>query len=90
MAKVCKKATVTGKVQGVFYRKSTQQYAQARNLRGYAKNLSDGSVEVLACGDEGAVDELLAWLWTGPEASEVVSVAVTDIKMQIPQGFEVM
>ena len=49
---------VTGRVQGVFFRASTEREAQQLGITGYARNMSDGSVEVLACGEASAVEEL--------------------------------
>lgn len=71
---VCKRFRVVGRVQGVWYRASTRERALALGLRGYAKNLPDGSVEVLAEGDAHAVNELEVWLWQGPAAAEVSDV----------------
>ena len=59
MAKLCKRALVTGKVQGVFFRATTQRQANQLNVSGYAKNLMDGRVEVLACGEQTAVQALI-------------------------------
>ena len=59
---VCRRCLVSGKVQGVFYRASTAERARELGVTGYAKNLPDGRVEVLACGDEAAVQQLLDWL----------------------------
>ena len=55
--RVCSKAKVTGKVQGVYFRASTQEQAIDLSLSGYVKNMSDGSVEVLACGDKNNVEQ---------------------------------
>ncbi|BDU15718.1 acylphosphatase [Lysobacter auxotrophicus] len=62
---------VSGKVQGVFFRASTRDRAQALGLRGFARNLADGRVEVLVAGDEAAIDELAAWLREGPPQARV-------------------
>ena len=62
---------VSGKVQGVFFRAATREQALRLGLRGYAKNLADGRVEVLAAGDEAALDELTAWLRQGPPRARV-------------------
>jgi acylphosphatase len=62
---------VEGRVQGVFFRASTRQQAQALGLRGYARNLHDGRVEVLAVGDVQAVERLEHWLKQGPPAAHV-------------------
>lgn len=53
MSKVCIIAWVYGRVQGVGFRYTTQYEAKRLGLTGYAKNLDDGSVEVVACGEEG-------------------------------------
>lgn len=50
MAQVCTIAWVHGSVQGVGFRYTTQHEAQRLGLVGYARNLDDGSVEVVACG----------------------------------------
>lgn len=65
---------VEGRVQGVFFRASAREQAEKLGLRGYARNLGDGRVEVLAVGDEGAVDALERWLWQGPPAAHVDDV----------------
>jgi acylphosphatase len=76
---VCKKCWVAGRVQGVFYRATAARRAQELAIRGYARNLPDGRVEVLACGEEEAVQEFVGWLWTGSSACKVTSVDVTDV-----------
>jgi acylphosphatase len=75
---VCKKCVVAGRVQGVFYRATAARRAQELGLHGYARNLADGRVEVLACGDEQRVDTFVKWLWIGSSACKVSSVDVTD------------
>ncbi|MEM6159772.1 acylphosphatase [Erwinia sp. P6884] len=75
MTTICTRAWVHGRVQGVGFRYSTQQEAKALGLKGYAKNLDDGSVEVLACGDESQVKRLLEWLRAGgPRSAQVDKV----------------
>jgi len=65
---------VSGRVQGVFYRASTREQAVALGLSGHARNLPDGRVEVIACGDDAALVALERWLWQGPPASRVDEV----------------
>ena len=65
-------------MQGVFYRATVARRAQELAIRGYARNLPDGCVEVLACGAEDAVRTFVSWLWTGSSASKVTSVDVID------------
>ena len=69
---------MSGRVQGVFYRASTRNRAEVLGVAGYARNLPDGSVEVLACGDEAAVTALCDWLWQGSPASHVTAVTIED------------
>ncbi|MCL7930184.1 acylphosphatase [Halomonas llamarensis] len=74
MPMCCTKAWVTGKVQGVWYRGSTQEQALILGITGYAKNLPDGRVEVMMCGSKEAVKNLSEWLWQGPEKAHVTHV----------------
>ena len=86
--KIYKRCLVSGKVQGVFYRASTAEEARRLGITGYAKNLSDGRVEVLACGEEVKVKELIDWLWQGPPAAKVSAVDVHDADAaQAPKDF---
>jgi acylphosphatase len=89
-AVICKKCLVAGRVQGVFYRGTAARRAQELTIRGYARNLADGRVEVLACGEDEAVETFVSWLWTGSSASKVTSVDVVDVpleSMQVGAGF---
>ncbi|PJE80702.1 Acylphosphatase [invertebrate metagenome] len=79
MSSVSRKILVSGRVQGVGFRWSTQQKAQALQLSGYAKNLMDGRVEVLACGSEKAVSNLIAWLRHGPSTARVDGLVINDV-----------
>jgi acylphosphatase len=69
---------VGGRVQGVFYRATAARRAHELGIRGYARNLDDGRVEVLACGDDESVSAFVKWLWIGSSASKVTSVEVND------------
>ena len=62
---------VTGLVQGVFYRQSTASEAGRLGLVGSVRNLSDGSVEVVAEGARAAVEGLVAWCRRGPPSAHV-------------------
>jgi acylphosphatase len=87
---ICKRALVAGRVQGVFYRATAAQRARELGVRGYANNLPDGRVEVLACGEASTVDAFLKWLWTGSSASKVTAVQVEELDaaaVQLPEGF---
>ncbi len=62
---------VSGRVQGVYFRESTRQRADALGLSGWVRNLDDGRVEGLACGAAKALAELQRWLHQGPPAARV-------------------
>jgi acylphosphatase len=76
---VARRCLVAGRVQGVFYRASTRQRATELGVTGHARNLPDGRVEVLACGEPGAVKTLCEWLWNGSPACQVELVQVEDV-----------
>ena len=65
---------VSGRVQGVFFRASTHDQAVRLGLSGHARNLADGSVEVVACGAAPALAALEDWLQRGPPLARVTSV----------------
>ena len=67
---------ISGKVQGVGFRHFTRQNATQLGVRGYAKNLPNGKVEVVAEGDKATLDEFVKILWKGPPASRVEDVKV--------------
>lgn len=85
--RICVHGFVTGKVQGVWYRGSTQKQARSLNVSGWARNLADGRVEVLLCGEEPSVRELQAWLHQGPPAANVSGVEVEEVPWQEIHGF---
>ena len=78
---------VKGRVQGVFFRASTRRVAESLGLTGHAVNLSDGDVEVLACGDSEALDLLGEWLQDGPPHARVDEVVAQDVEREAPAGF---
>jgi acylphosphatase len=86
--KICLRSVVSGTVQGVFYRATTQRKARELGITGWARNCSDGTVEVLACGDEAAVQLLLDRLWQGSAQSSVVDITSDVIDYQPLSSFE--
>jgi len=81
MARICVHAYISGRVQGVWYRQSTLEQARAHGLTGWVRNLPDGRVEALLCGEDNSVRQVETWLSQGPElatVAEVVSEAVED------------
>jgi len=86
--RVCFRCLVAGRVQGVFFRAATREQAQRLGLTGYARNLEDDRVEVLACGEPDSVGQLREWLHTGPPAAEVTGIACEPIAFQHLNGFD--
>jgi acylphosphatase len=88
---VVRRFLVLGKVQGVYFRHSARLEARRLGIRGSARNLPDGSVDVLAQGGVAAVEELRAWLQRGPAQARVVEVRETapDDTQAIPKEFDV-
>lgn len=82
-------AHVSGKVQGVYFRASSQQMAIEFSLSGYAHNLADGDVEVLVCGEEENVDKMLEWLTHGPPQASVAKVQTKKIPWQEHNHFSI-
>lgn len=74
----CKLCWVSGRVQGVYYRGTAAARARELGIEGYARNLPDGRVEVLACGEAAVVEAFVEWLWVGSTASKVTAVEIVD------------
>jgi acylphosphatase len=68
--------TVSGKVQGVYYRQSTKETATALGITGEVKNLLDGSVYIVATGTKEQLDKLVAWCRQGPSKASVTGFEV--------------
>ena len=81
--------TISGRVQGVFFRDSTRQVAESLGLVGHAINLPDGNVEVLASGTPAAIDELARWLREGPRMARVDEVLAREVDVEPPSGFRI-
>ncbi len=62
---------IFGKVQGVWFRAATREQARVLDLRGIVRNLGDGSVEVVAIGNDAALHVLELWLQSGPPLARV-------------------
>jgi acylphosphatase len=92
MDETTRRFLVMGKVQGVFFRHSARIEANRLGLKGLARNLPDGSVEVVAQGSAAAVEALHQWLQRGPAQAQVVAVRESDatyLKSALPEGFAV-
>jgi acylphosphatase len=73
------RAVVRGRVQGVGFRYSARSKAEKLGIAGFARNLPDGSVELEAEGNPGAVEEFLAWSRRGPIGARVDALDAEDV-----------
>lgn len=87
MEQINRRAWVSGTVQGVWFRVSTQKEAQRLQVNGYAKNLPDGRVEVLMSGNQKAIEALSQWLHLGPPLAQVTQVVFEDLPYQPMERF---
>ena len=67
---------IRGEVQGVFFRASARQRANELGLKGWVRNNSDGSVEIVAEGERAALEEFTDWCHQGPRRSTVNHVVI--------------
>ncbi|EGR0656580.1 acylphosphatase [Vibrio cholerae] len=91
MEKQCSKFIVSGHVQGVGFRYHTSHQGLKLGLTGYAKNLNNGDVEVVACGTPERLEELYLWLLEGPKTASVRQVRrlSSELEHDYP-GFEIL
>ncbi len=75
----CKKIKVTGVVQGVGYRAWAKRLAAELGVKGYVKNMDDGSVEMVVCAPDNIITVMINAAKKGPAASVVKSVETEDI-----------
>lgn len=81
--------TITGRVQGVWFRKYTHSKANQLGLHGYVKNRYDGSVYAEAEGDKATLDKFIAWCHVGSPLSDVKEVKWESGEVVGYKGFEV-
>jgi acylphosphatase len=86
---VRRRVTVSGRVQGVFFRDSARQRARAHGVAGWILNRCDGAVEAVLEGPPEAVQRVLRFMRTGPRQASVEHVEVTDEDPQGLSGFEI-
>jgi acylphosphatase len=87
--KRCIHCYVTGRVQGVWFRASTQEQAAKLDVPGWVRNLPDGRVEVMACGTLDQLTALFMWLQQGPRLAQVTQVSQEELAWQPYHGFQV-
>lgn len=89
MTAICLHCFISGRVQGVFFRRHTYEMAMRLDLKGWVRNLDDGRVEVMVCGEEAQVNHMQTWLWQGPSTAKVSQVESHHVPYEIWQDFEI-
>ena len=82
--------TITGKVQGVFYRQSTKEKAIELGLKGQVKNLPDGKVQIIVTGTREQLDALSVWCKKGPPRALVSGVEITELPLKEFDNFTIV
>lgn len=86
----CTRMIVSGRVQGVWFRATTRDSARKLGVNGYVRNLPDGTVEIVAQGEESQLEALEKWAWQGPSGASVTAVEATECATEEEfSGFEV-
>lgn len=78
MSEIRRRVVVSGRVQGVYYRDSCRSVARRLGVRGWVRNLTDGTVEIVGEGPAESVEQLVDWCRDGPPHAVVRDVRVTD------------
>jgi len=86
---VCKRVVVKGRVQGVWFRQSTQRKALSLGVHGWVRNRPDGSVEAQFEGPGDVVDLAIEWAKDGPERARVDTIEVFEAEPAGLGGFEI-
>lgn len=87
---ICRKITVNGRVQGVFYRKHAQEKALELQITGTVRNMDDGSVELFACGHEKQVNDFIKWCRVGPPLAHVEDLLSESIEVPLFENFNIL
>ena len=82
--------TITGKVQGVYFRQSAKEKALALGLTGQAKNLRDGNVQIIASGTQEQLAAFTDWCKKGPPRAEVAGVEILELPLQLFDHFTIV
>ena len=81
---------VEGRVQGVFFRQSTQEKANQLGIKGTVENCDDDSVEIIATGTKDQIDKLVAWCREGPPKANVINVTTQELSLQQFYNFSII
>ena len=80
---------ISGLVQGIFFRASAKEQADRLKIKGFAKNMPDGSVYIEAEGEKKNLDLFIKWCRTGPSLADVEKVEVSEGSLKNFKDFEI-
>lgn len=84
------KILVSGRVQGVYFRMFTQNKAKQFGVKGHARNLPDGRVEIIAEADHSSIEKLIKWCVKGPVTARVDDVEIAEMELDgVLTSFEI-
>lgn len=86
----CIQIQISGKVQGVWFRASTQRKANELNIKGIVKNLPNGDVYIEAEGKENAMKTFIEWCHQGSDRSRVDNVITSNMESKSFEGFKII
>jgi acylphosphatase len=81
---------ITGKVQGVFFRRGAEEKAEELGLTGEVQNMADDSVHIVATGEPEKLEQLIEWCRLGPPRARVENVAVGHLPLEMFEKFRVV
>jgi len=90
MREIARRYFIRGRVQGVGYRFFVERVASELGLRGYARNLADGRVEVYAIGTPDQLEELAGYLRRGPRLADVRGIEPQEAPVEKVRGFRIL
>jgi acylphosphatase len=85
--KSCRRCVVKGRVQGVFFRQSTLDQAERLGIKGWVRNLDNGDVECIICGENNLLEQMIAWLHKGPPSAKVSNLEIVEMPWEEHQDF---
>jgi len=88
--KSCRRCVISGRVQGVFFRQGTLEQAEKLGITGWVRNLNNGDVECVICGENEALEQLIIWLHQGPPSADVTNVHSNDVPWEEHTSFSVI
>jgi acylphosphatase len=86
--RIARAVVVSGRVQGVYFRDSTRQAARSAGVTGWVRNETDGTVHAHLEGDADAIEQVIAFMRSGPPDAEVTDLTVIETGLQDLSGFD--